>query len=370
MQKYVGADCPYCHKPIQENDEVTVCPVCGTPYHRECAKKAGGCIRTDLHESGKQWTRVQRPPASEIDGRAALRCSRCGSVNPPGAKVCEICGTPLDNATPEPADEPWNRPNWQNPPPESGTGPTGAGRFSGSGGPYGNGNPPGGGNPFGGPGQGFGGPFQMPFDPFVNPMGGLDPEEDLGGVKAKDAAAYVRQNTPYFLPKFKAFFRKAGDRARSGFSWNWSAFIFDAYYLFYRKMYGLGAAVLAISVLLSIPSLILYFENMLVMLNGEGGLLAAIGLSAGRLQTLYSLASFLSLVMKLLLATFFNRAYAAHTVKAVKKQRAAVQDDNTYYNTLARKGGVSLPGVLIAFGVTAVASVVSSTVFMSIIGMI
>ena len=364
MQKYVGADCPYCHKPIKEGDEVSVCPQCGAPYHRACAKEAGGCVLTELHEKGGQWTRVQRPPASEIDGRASLRCSRCGSVNPPGSTVCEICGTPLDNATPEPEAEPWNRPNWQNPP----AGNMGGGRFSGQGGAYVNGNP----NPYdqnpyrqGGPGA----PFQMPFDPFVNPMGGLDPEEELDGVKAKDAAAYVRQNTPYFLPKFKAFFRKTGG-ARGGFSWNWSAFIFDAYYLFYRKMYGLGAAVLAISVLLSVPSLIVYFENMLALMNGEGGLLAAIGLSAGRLQTLYSLANFLSLVMKLVLATMFNRAYAAHTVGAVKKQRAAIQDDNAYYSALARKGGVSLPGVLVAFGVTAVVSVISSTVFMGIIGMI
>ena len=66
----------------------------------------------------------------------------------------------------------------------------------------------------------------------------------------------------------------------------------------------------------------------------------------------------------------FNRAYAAHTVGAVKKQRAAIQDDNAYYSALAKKGGVSLPGVLVAFGVTAVVSVISSTVFMSIIGMI
>ena len=358
MQKYAGADCPYCHKPIQDADEVTVCPVCGAPYHRECAKKAGGCVLTELHEKGGQWTRVQRPAASEIDGRAALRCSRCGSVNPPGAKTCEICGTPLDNASPEPPDEPWNRPNWQDPPPQG----DGFGRFSGGQGPYGQ-----------GPRQGDFGPgmsgLQMPFDPFVNPMGGLDPEEELDGVKAKDAAAFVRQNTPYFLPKFKSFFRKAGDKGHT-LSWNWSAFIFDAYYLFYRKMYGLGAAVLAISVLLSVPSLIVYFENMLALMNGEGGLLAAIGLSAGRLQTLYSLANFLSLVMKLVLATMFNRAYAAHTVGAVKKQRAAIQDDNAYYSALAKKGGVSLPGVLVAFGVTAVVSVISSTVFMGIIGMI
>lgn len=364
MQKYVGAECPYCHKPIGANDEVTVCPQCGAPYHRECAKKAGGCVLTDLHEKGQQWTRVSRPAASEIDGRAALRCSRCGSMNPPGSKVCEICGTPLDNATPEPEDEPWNRPNWQNPP-ENGTGgPTnGPGQFSGNQPPFGAG------GPYGQQG-GYGGPFQMPFDPFVNPMGGLDPEEELDGVKAKDAAAFVHQNTPYFLPKFKSFFRRIGDKAGRVFTWNWSAFIFDAYYLFYRKMYGLGAAVLVLSVVLSIPSLILYFENMLTMMNGEGMLLKALGLSAGRLQTLYSLANFLSLVMKLLLATLFNRAYAAHTVRSVKKLRKEIPDDSKYYNTLAKQGGVSAIGVLIAFAVTAAASVVSSGIFLSLTGMI
>ena len=195
------------------------------------------------------------------------------------------------------------------------------------------------------------------------------PERDPLIGKAKDAAAFVRQNTPYFLPKFKSFFRKAGDKGHT-LSWNWSAFIFDAYYLFYRKMYGLGAAVLAVSVLLSVPSLILYFENMLTLWGAEGMLLNALGISLSRLNTLYSLSSFLSLAMKLCLATLFNRAYASHTVGTVKKLRKQQPEESGYYGALARKGGVSPVGVLAAFGVTALVSVVSSTVFMHIVGML
>ncbi|MCW5962650.1 MAG: NINE protein [Bryobacterales bacterium] len=36
--------CPYCRAPIDEtHEQVTVCPVCATPHHRDCWEENGGC---------------------------------------------------------------------------------------------------------------------------------------------------------------------------------------------------------------------------------------------------------------------------------------------------------------------------------------
>ena len=67
MLRYEGAECPYCHQALHDGDEITVCPQCGAPYHRECARKAGGCILTDLHEQGRQWQKISRPGEKTID---------------------------------------------------------------------------------------------------------------------------------------------------------------------------------------------------------------------------------------------------------------------------------------------------------------
>ena len=51
--KYV--QCPYCLKPFQENDDVVVCPDCGTPAHRACWKQNGHCLYENKHASGFVW---------------------------------------------------------------------------------------------------------------------------------------------------------------------------------------------------------------------------------------------------------------------------------------------------------------------------
>lgn len=43
--------CPVCNKNFTENDDVVVCPECGTPHHRECYKITGKCFNEGLHAS-------------------------------------------------------------------------------------------------------------------------------------------------------------------------------------------------------------------------------------------------------------------------------------------------------------------------------
>ena len=41
--------CPVCKKEFLENDDVVVCPECGTPHHRECYNLTGKCVNENLH---------------------------------------------------------------------------------------------------------------------------------------------------------------------------------------------------------------------------------------------------------------------------------------------------------------------------------
>jgi DNA-directed RNA polymerase subunit RPC12/RpoP len=53
--KYTNYKCPVCNNQFTENDDVVVCPECGTPHHRECYKQNGKCKNAELHGTGFKW---------------------------------------------------------------------------------------------------------------------------------------------------------------------------------------------------------------------------------------------------------------------------------------------------------------------------
>ena len=53
--RYENNICDGCKKKFNEGDDIVVCPVCGTPQHRECYEKNGKCVNAGLHESGFAW---------------------------------------------------------------------------------------------------------------------------------------------------------------------------------------------------------------------------------------------------------------------------------------------------------------------------
>ncbi len=44
--------CPVCKKQFTDDDDVVVCPDCGTPHHRECYNEIGKCFNENSHNSG------------------------------------------------------------------------------------------------------------------------------------------------------------------------------------------------------------------------------------------------------------------------------------------------------------------------------
>ncbi len=52
MHRYAYDNCPVCGLSFEADDDVVVCPSCGTPHHRECYKNNGGCANAKRHDEG------------------------------------------------------------------------------------------------------------------------------------------------------------------------------------------------------------------------------------------------------------------------------------------------------------------------------
>ncbi len=190
MALYENNSCPVCGKQFQPGDDIVTCPDCGTPHHRACYRELGHCAHQALHGEGYAFAPAN-PPTEKIE--AAPVGDTHTAAAPEQKKKCVACGAELDGdavfCTHCGARQP-----------------------------------------------GAGESYRPPIMPGAVP----DPSQYPGtieGEAAADVAAVVRTNTGYFLPRFSRN-KKA--------SWNWSAFIFGPYYLFFRKMYKEGTAALAI----------------------------------------------------------------------------------------------------------------------------
>ena len=53
--EFLGKRCPVCRGIFQENDNVVVCPICGTPHHRSCYAEENKCGLESLHSDGFVW---------------------------------------------------------------------------------------------------------------------------------------------------------------------------------------------------------------------------------------------------------------------------------------------------------------------------
>lgn len=211
---FLGKTCPVCSENFHDGDDVVVCPKCGAPYHRECYNTKGKCIFTDLHKSGKSWHETYDDDPTD-DGSDKLKCPECGTLNEANAIVCSKCGRFLSSSVSEHIHEPKDD---QGEDEEKNDG------FEG-----------------GIPGA----PFAM----FIDPMGGVSKDEDLGGVTAGEVSKFVNTNTQYYIPVFA----KIKTLGKSKF--NFAAFFFTGAWFLYRKQYLKGTIVSLIYLLSELASI-------------------------------------------------------------------------------------------------------------------
>jgi hypothetical protein len=67
MSFYENHECPVCKKKFEQNDDIVVCPECGTPHHRQCYDFIGHCVNQGLHQSGYDYYNENKPIVEQQD---------------------------------------------------------------------------------------------------------------------------------------------------------------------------------------------------------------------------------------------------------------------------------------------------------------
>ena len=319
MGKYTGCKCMSCGIAFNDPDDVVVCPECGTPYHRDCYQREGGCINYDLHASGAGWR--PEPEFSEEEAGEPIRCPRCGQENPREGLFCNRCGLPLHDNSSEP------RPFNDMP-----------GQFHGN---------------MQDPRAHLGGvsPFSQQSDSSMR----FDQDSDIDGVKLGDLARYVGKNQFPFLTSFIRF-GKFGGKA----SLNLGALLFPQFYFFYRKMPVIGVLYMLVSMALSIPT---------IMVLSLGGYLPSISfvtenlIKSDSFNMAFNITSSLLMVTQCVAAIFANYWYyckARKSIIAIRRQ--AEGDDISEETETAVRGRISQNG-----GVSFAALILSMLVFYTLV---
>ena len=180
--KYV--QCPYCLKPFQENDDVVVCPDCGTPAHRACWKQNGHCLYENKHASGFVWQIPYSKEREEAEQKAReeeaerKRAATFGSGI--GGRDTRPDGMPFDNE-------------------------------------YGN----------------YASYTTGDHGEMKPTMRVIGPDEMLGDFRVREYGDVIQKNKNKYIPKF--FVR---DRTKRNFVGNFAAFIAPTLWSAYRRMYA------------------------------------------------------------------------------------------------------------------------------------
>lgn len=57
--------CPVCNNKFTDDDDVVVCPECGTPHHRDCYFSNGGCFNEERHNSTENVSEAYKQDVAE-----------------------------------------------------------------------------------------------------------------------------------------------------------------------------------------------------------------------------------------------------------------------------------------------------------------
>ncbi len=298
--KYFNQKCTHCNKLFEKDDDVVVCPVCGTPQHRECYEENNKCINFHKHAEGYVWSADDNADDSQESSGFTI-CHNCGTKNSDDSFFCKHCSSPLTDDTP----------NAQNV--FTGTGANPSGDFQGM--------------------------------PFVMSQLALEPNKEIAeNVKLSEAQKYVKNNSIFYSLVFK----RINEQNKSRF--NISAFIFAGGWFLYRKQYLLGTILTVLFALFSLTYNVLYTPVMTMLesynLIIEGSILYDQLYILSRehqiLFTVLLLASFFKLALMVLCGLIANRCYYKHVVKKVRQAKDKFSTDNDINKHLEKTGGVNM----------------------------
>ena len=306
MKIYEGNPCSICEQELKFDDDVVVCPYCGTPYHRDCYDKEGACRHSAEHGTF-EWTsavkhilvvdpsdkavfakagfnRNDKNNAVTGSTQAGLKCPSCGTDCTEESVFCTTCGKPIHEKA-----------------------------------------------------QAAAKPELMPAMPIMN-TSTLKNSDTFDDITVKDWTVYIGQNAPYYLMNFK----KQDERGHKiGFTL--SAALFAPYYFLYRKVWGIAIFSTILLFIFNIPSA-------LVMLENVGYPLPA-GLTIKELSEIASWTATITMVIRFLFGFFAVAIYRSHSAKVIKKWQKNAPSHEAYQSKLKSKAGPSRAVLYVIMGI-------------------
>lgn len=302
MLDYIGTRCVVCSEKFSEEDDVVICPDCGTPYHKDCYKKDTGCVNTALHQMGGSWKPSYDVGSTQVENEENKVCRFCGYPNPEQAVFCLKCGMPVAGLREINTEQRYGGVNINDDPSAY------------------NGNANSG----------------MPFNPFLinfsDPLCGFDPDEDVEGVKMSELGDFVGTNTHYYLPIFKRF--KESGRS----SWNFSAMFFPELYFSYRKMTLPALIALLLKFFSRIPQYIAFSQSINLGRISEIAMMFNINSSAFR--NVIMICSLVSYAVMFTAGIYGNKLYYNFARKKIMRIKE-YEDESALRYSLTQKGGTS-----------------------------
>ncbi len=373
--RYDGNICDGCKQPLQENDDIVVCPECATPQHRECYDEKGQCVNAHLHAEGFEWKGKIKTKRSILSSTLSNKdkegddiiCPNCKQPNPPGSTGCKNClmkftmfgvnvveqAQKQERKEAESSDVQPESPQVQEndilkyeAPFKIGEG-DGFETAEGTPADAESADRPEGTNPWN-----LGG-----YEDYeeINTFKGPFPVEDYtAGVRTNTLGAFIRSNAQSYINKFKW----SEIKGRNGF--NWAAFLFAPYWFFYRKLYKPGIIFITLQTIMSIvvtPILEPFtdFYEYMLTLNVETmtedmlyELTEQMMLIMQDIALPLTLMGALLIIMHLVSGIVANGMYKKYCVKNIKQglAQASVQEKITAF---AKNGGASFLFVAMAY---------------------
>ncbi len=304
MSEYIGTRCIVCSEKFSTDDDIVVCPECGTPYHRDCYSKEGKCVNDILHKTGGSWKPAYDTGSNADDNKATI-CRHCGNVNPPLTLFCNRCGMPSENIR---NDSDFAKQTFQ--------------------GVDINENP----DAYNANMNAF--PMQAYLINFSDPLCGFNPDEDVEGVKMADLGDFVGSNTHYYLPIFKRI-KETGH----SLSWNFCAMLFPELYFAYRKMPLIALAAWLGRIISQIPQTIAALSQV----EGMGALseaVASIDVTSSAFHGVLMIGYAIYYSLMFLFGFNANRFYFRSALRKIKAVKAK-SDGYNLRGEIVRKGGTS-----------------------------
>ncbi len=329
MKEYLNKPCGECGELFNENDDIAVCPDCGTPIHRSCW--TGHCPNREKHGSFEWGKDSVNAPQAEIDrsvcsicgehiGERPLYCQECGAAMHIGCYMkTGNCPNADKHGTIEPPDEL----------PQSDLG-----------------------------------AILVHSESFAervkkHPVRDRETGEPLTchGVTQNELLHFLGQNN-ISTPRYMGIFIRMSMTGKKAFFNLWQGLLMP-FYQFYQKMFGPAVILTLLTFILDIPALM---WNTQVL---ELGASSAEPVISSSLAGVINICAFVNLAVQILTAFFGDYIYMKWTVSRILSLREKYKDlpEAEYYEILEKKGNPRWYFIFMGLGISFILTYIFYIIF-------